>query len=125
MSDFKDFLDKVLAPIRAEGDARTGKEAVLPDIAEQVMPQPIPDDELERRYVEAMNALLEDARKRKAVNVFTDVAAWKLAVVAFQCGPHAAGDILRRFGAHLGTLAEADDAQREADAAKEAGRLPN
>ena len=57
--------------------------------------------------IESMNALLADAQERNAVGVFTEVVAWKLAVVAFHWGPRAAGDVVRRLGAHLGNLAEA------------------
>ena len=87
--------------------------------------QRVPNDELERRYIAVMNELLADAQKHNAMNVFTDVVTWKLAVVAHQWGPRATGDVVRKLGGHLGTLAETADAQREADAAKEEGRRPN
>ena len=85
----------------------------------------VPDSELERRYVEVMNALLLDAYERDALNVFADVVAWKLSMVAHGCGPRACGDILRRFGAHLMAIAEAEEAQVELNKAKDGGLRPN
>jgi len=108
MNDFKDLHEKVLAPA---GEAKESRA--------------VPDRELERRYVDVMNALLADAQEHNAVWVFTEVVTWKLAVVAFHWGPWAAGDVVRRLGAHLENLAEAAEAQREADSAREAGHRPN
>ena len=123
MSNFKNFLDKVLAPIR--GGA--GAEAVItvPKADEPAPPPAVSEDELERRYVEVMNALFNDAKSSDMMRVFTDVVTWKLAVVGHYWGPAATADVVRRLGAHLASLAEAEQAQREADAAKEAGHRPN
>ena len=129
MSDFKDFLAKVLAPVRSDSGIRPAQ--AIPDPEAEPEPesgsqrQNVPDEELERRYVAVMNELLADAQKHNAMNVFTDVVTWKLAVVAHQWGPRATDDVVRKLGGHLGTLAETADAQREADAAKEEGRRPN
>ena len=129
MSDFKDFLAKVLAPVRSDSGIRPAQ--AIPELEAEPEPesgsqrQNVPDEELERRYVAVMNELLADAQKHNAMNVFTDVVTWKLAVVAHQWGPRATGDVVRKLGGHLGTLAETADAQREADAAKEEGRSPN
>ena len=124
MSDFTDFLNKVLAPIRSEskdtGATESPKTADRPSTLVAISPV-----ELEKRYVEVMNALMTDAREHSAMHVFSDVVTWKIAVVAFHCGPHAAGDILRRIGAHMGHLAEVADAEREAEDAKKAGMQPN
>ena len=133
MSDFKDFLAKVLAPVRSDSGIRPAQAIPKPEAEPEPEPEPesgsprqnVPDEELERRYVEVMNELLADAQKHNAMNVFTDVVTWKLAVVAHQWGPRATGDVVRKLGGHLGTLAETADAQREADAAKEEGRRPN
>ena len=129
MSDFKDFLAKVLAPVRSDSGIRPTQAIPEPEAEpepESGSPrQNVPDEELERRYVEVMNELLADAQKHNAMNVFTDVVTWKLAVVAHQWGPRATGDVVRKLGGHLGTLAETADAQREADAAKVEGRRPN
>ena len=125
MSDFKDFLNKVLAPIRADATTPPAQMILASDVELQTPKQAVADDELERRYVEVMNALIADAHGHNAMNVFTDVVTWKLAVVAYHWGPRAAGDVMRKLGGHLGTLAEAADAQREADASKEAGHRPS
>ena len=129
MSDFKDFLAKVLAPVRSDSGIRPAQAIPEPEAEpepESGSPrQNVPDEELERRYVEVMNELLADAQKHNAMNVFTDVVTWKLAVVAHQWGPRATGDVVRKLGGHLGTLAETADAQREADAAKVEGHRPN
>ena len=124
MNDFQDFLQKVLAPVQSDTDAQPSPAAPAPK-PETVAPTPVPFDELERRYVKVMNALLEDAQAREAVAVFAEVVAWKLAVVAYHWGPQATGDVLRRFGDHLDNIAKTAQAQREADEAKEAGSQPN
>lgn len=125
MKDFKSFLEKVLAPI--QGEDRTAHAPAEPAAPgeEPAPPEAVPANELERRYIEVMNALLTDATERRAVNIFTDIVAWKLAMVAYHFGPGAAGDIVRKLGAHLVTIAEAEQAQREAKQAEKAGRRPN
>jgi hypothetical protein len=125
MSDFKDFLDKVLAPIHADATTPRAQVIVAPEGEVQTPKQTVADDELERRYVAVMNALLADALGHDAMHVFTDVVTWKLAVVAYLWGPHAAGDVVRSLGGHLETLAEAGYAPSEADASKEAGHQQN
>jgi hypothetical protein len=80
---------------------------------------------LEQRYVEQMNALLADADEQDALVVFAEVVTWKLAVLAYRCGPAATEDMLRRFGGHLQTLAQQERAQREAEEARKQGRLPH
>ena len=107
MSDFKDFLERVLAPVR--DDSQTAPEQVVPtpDVKTESPSPSVADEELERRYIAVMNELLADAQKHSAMNVFTDVVSWKLAVVAHLWGTHATADILRKLGGHLGTLTEA------------------
>jgi len=125
MKDFKSFLEKVLAPIRDEAQAEPAPAGSTPPREEQTPPEAVPAHELERRYIEVMNALLTDATERRAVHVFTDVVAWKLAMVAYHFGPGAAGDVVRKLGAHLVKIAAAEEAQREAKQAEKAGRRPN
>lgn len=154
MSDFKQFLDKVLLPIQGEpaagqgeagagqGEAAAGQGAAaaagasaagaasstqitLPPPAQPAAADPVPAAEVERRYVAVMNALFTDALERNSAGVFTDIVAWKLATVAYHFGPGATGDIVRKLGAHLETIATAEKAQQEADAAKKEGRRPN
>lgn len=124
MDEFKTFLAKVLEPIEVSADPHTtltspGAAGEAADSTPVVYRGPAD------RYVAVMNALLADAQARKAVDVFTDVVTWKLAVVAFNWGPRVAGDIVRSLGNHLAHLAEMAEAQHEAEAEKEAGRQPN
>ena len=125
MSDFKDFLERVLSPVR--GEVGTEPEQVIPkpDAASESPSQRVPDKVIGRRYIAVMNELFADAQKHDAVNVFTDVVSWKLAAVAHLWGARASADILRKLGGHLGTLTEAAEAQREADAATKDGRRPH
>lgn len=125
MKDAKGILENVLAPIQGEARAGHAATALAPQGLDDLPPEIVPYSELERRYVEIMNALLTDALARGALTVFTDVATWKLAVVAHACGPRTAGDILRRLGVHLGTIAEAEEAQAELNRAKDTGLRPN
>ena len=124
MSDFKEFLDKVLEPIRgdAQDEAGTAMIVLPPDAKAAVA---VSDDELQRRYVAVVNAVFADALERRSLVVFADVLTWKLAMIANHFGSQATGDILQKFGAHLEFLAAAEEAQGEADKAKKEGRLPN
>jgi hypothetical protein len=117
--NFKRLLDNLT------GHARSAQKHEMDARAERHDEGPHADQALERRYVEQMNMLLEDANQRGALSVFTDVLKWKLAVLAYGCGPAAAGDILARLGGHLCTLADIDKAQREAEEARKSGRLPS
>jgi hypothetical protein len=125
MKDFKNFLEKVLAPIQGEARTEHAPADLTTPGKEQTAREVVPDKELERRYIEVMNALFVDAVERRAINVFTDVVTWKLAMVAYHFGPGAAGDVMRKLGAHLVSTAQAEEAQREAKQAEKAGRRPN
>jgi hypothetical protein len=124
MSDFKDFLDKVLAPIRGETQNEAAPAAIVPP------PEPkpvadVPKDELQRRYTAVVNAVFADSVEHRAMPILADVLAGELARIANRYGALATGDILQKFGSHLQRLTEAEDAQREADKARGEGRLPN
>ncbi len=54
-----------------------------------------------------------------------NVLTWKLAVLTNNFGPQATGDIVRRLGAHIGTIAEGNHAQEEAWREKDEGRMPH
>lgn len=125
MKDAKGLIEKVLSPLQGEAQAAHAAAVPAPQALEGWPLEAVPCCELERRYVEIRNALLGDALARGALNVFTDVTTWKLAVVAHACGPRTAGDIVRKLGLHLGTIAEAEQAQAEANSARQAGPLPN
>ena len=88
------------------------------------VPVPVSEQELVARYVAQMNAMSEDASERRMLQVFVDVAAWKLATIAYNCGAGVAGDVIRRLGGHLNDIALRADATREAAEAKSQGRLP-
>jgi len=115
----------VLAPIQGGARAEGAAPRSAPAGEARARPRAITHEDLARRYVELMNALLANAEEHRAVNVFTDVVAWKLAVVAYKFGPLAAADVMRKLGSHLAGIAEAEAAQREANEAKEAGQRPN
>lgn len=124
MNVFKSFIERILAPTRKNAEAQTPCPGPTPtDKTSEFVS--VPADELERRYLDAMHLLLEDAQKNDAIGVLVNTVSWKLADIAHYYGPRATGDIVRRFGMHLANIAEAAEAQREADAAKEAGLQPN
>lgn len=85
-----------------------------------------PTQQIELRYLNAANALLDDAVEHEAPRILVDVLTWTLARMVVGYGaPAVAGDILRRLGDHIGTLAERRRAQQEAEQAKEEGRAPH
>jgi hypothetical protein len=82
-----------------------------------------PAQQIELRYLNAANALLDDAVEHESPHILVDVFAWTLARMVVGYGaPAVSGDILRRLGEHIGTLAERRRAQQEAEQAKEEGR---
>ncbi len=85
-----------------------------------------PAQQIELRYLNAANALLDDAVEHESPHILVDVLTWTLARMVVGYGaPAVAGDILRRLGEHIGTLAERQRAQQEAEQAKEEGRAPH
>ena len=123
MDDFERFMDKVIAPTAGEAD----REEDAPPAQEEkpAAVEILYPEQIEQRYVDAVNALQEDAHKRQATHLLVDVFAWKLAVIANGCGLEATADVVRRLGVHMTNLAERDRAQREAEQEKEAGRKPH
>ncbi len=117
---FEKFMDKVLRPGSGDEDAASAGRS-----EEEGAREPMSDEQFERHLVERMNALLDEAAERKALHVFADVAAWKLAALGYGCGPAAVGNVLRLFGGYLEKLVEAERAQREAQEARKDVRLPN
>jgi hypothetical protein len=119
MSDFKDFLDKVLVSIRdEEGEQAPGALFTLLIARtigfEELEPRDVlSPNELRRCYVAITSHLLADALKRNELVIFTDVFAEKLAEVAFDLGARGTADIVRRFGAHLERIDAMMQAQRE------------
>ena len=85
-----------------------------------------PGQQTELRYLNTANALLDDAVECESPRILADVLTWTLARMVVGYGtPVVAGDILRRLGEHIGTLAERRRAQEEAEQAKEEGRPPH
>ena len=123
MSDVEKFLDKVMAPVRGGAPGATIASAIVLPAGAKALP--VTEEELQQRYAEALNAVYADAIERREVQIFADVLAWELAVIATRNGPQATGDILQRLGIHLMRLAATDEAKREADQAREQGRRPN
>jgi len=74
--------------------------------------------------IEKLDRLYDELRDSPHRVAFVDALTWRLAKIAFTCGPYAAGDIVRQYGRHLANIASHDSARREAEAAKAAGRLP-
>ena len=124
MSDFKEFLDKVLAPIRGDTQNEAAPAAIVPPPEPKPVAE-VPKDELQRRYIAVVNAVFADSVEHRAMPILADVLAGELARIANRYGALATGDILQKFGRHLQRLTAADDAQREADRAKGEGRMPN
>jgi len=85
-----------------------------------------PAQQIELRYLTAVNALLDDAVETESPRILADVLTWTLARMVVGYGaPTVAGDILRRLGEHIGTLAERRRASEEAAKEKEEGRVPH
>ena len=84
-----------------------------------------PDDGCADHYVERIEGLYAHARETRSTHVLVDVIAWSLARLAHQKGSAAAGTILRGIGSHLASIADAEDARREAGQAKASGQKPH
>ena len=99
-------------------------QAVSPVVEAVAMPQS--DAEAERRYVEVLNTLHDEAADQRKFHVLADCLAWALARVLIRHGSFVvAGDVLRWLGFHVKDLAERVAAQREAEEARQAGHQPN
>ena len=82
-------------------------------------------EQIELRYLNAANALLDDAVEHKSPRILLDVLTWTLARMVVGYGaPAVAGDIVRRLGEHIGTLAKRR-AREEAEQATEEGHAPH
>ena len=86
-----------------------------------------PAQQIELRYLNAANALLDDAVEHESPHILVDVLTRTLAkmVVGYGTPALVAGDVLRRLGEHIGTFAERRRAQQEAEQAKAEGRTPH
>ena len=83
-------------------------------------------EQTERHYLDVINPLLTEAWKNESLETFADVLAWALARIIVHCeNPHVMGHILKRIGHYTMTLADQEAAQKEADTAKQEGRIPH
>lgn len=80
---------------------------------------------VERRYLAAVETLLDDALENKTTEILVDVLAWNLARIGSVYGPAALADVFRRVGGHACEFAQRSAAEREAEASRKAGHLPN
>jgi hypothetical protein len=121
MNDSTRNAEEPLASVGASpGQAVPGEAAAQASALPALSPQ-----QVEQRYIEAANALLDDAIERSAVRVLADVLAWKLAVIGYHHGPGATGDVVQKLGFHLVKLDEVARAQQEAEQAAKEGRSAN
>ena len=85
-----------------------------------------PQEQAERRYLAAINPLLAEAYDQGTMEVFVDVLTWTVARAIVGIDKlWVTGDIVRRIGYYTCRLVDSNNAQREANAAKQEGRLPN
>ena len=90
------------------------------------LPERPTSEQLEARYVEAVNLLFADARKHGSYRILVDVLAWSLARLIVGCaGTWGAGDIMRLLGTYVCKLIERDHAQEEAKRARDEGQRPH
>lgn len=75
------------------------------------------------RYSRLFDKLLEEARAGNHVQVLVDNLTFVVARIAYDYGPPATGDILRRFGDYLQQIEAHCRAREEAEQSREEGRL--
>ena len=85
-----------------------------------------PAQQIEQKYVTAVNALIDEAVEHDSLPILADVLAWTLGRVIIGYGtPAVAGDILRRLGGYVCDLAERQRAEAEAKQARKEGQKPH
>jgi len=92
--------------------------------AQPSAPALVSREAFERRCVAQIGALLDEANRHNLKPTFVWVATWHLATVMHACGPRAVADVMANLGGHLRTIVDREIAEREAEEAKAAGRLP-
>ena len=81
---------------------------------------------MEKRYLGAINALIDEAPATDSTVILVDVLAWTVARLVMGARTRwGAGDVMRRIGDHVCRLADRQAAQAEAEKAREEGRLPH
>ena len=82
--------------------------------------------EIEQRYLIALDALVEDTQLHDSGAILVDVLAWTMARLVISNGsPWGAGFVMRKIGEHVCNLHEGTMAQQEAERARKNGELPN
>ena len=85
-----------------------------------------PHEQLEQRYLAALNALVDDAAANQSFETLVDTLAWTLAKIMVGFGTTAVtGDALGRLGKYVCELTERREAQAEAEKAKKQGLRPH
>ena len=77
------------------------------------------------KFSDQLREMRNEANRNNAAAVLADCFAWQLASCIVDYGPIAAGDIFANLGGHVKLLLEYQNAQREAEAAKEQGVQPH
>ena len=99
-------------------------EVAAPEVAgAQRVPDVSAGELARRRYVDVIGAQLDDALKNKTQASLTNAMTYYLAWLVVEYGPGAAGHVLERLGSHIQHFTERNRAAREADEAREEGRL--
>jgi hypothetical protein len=75
------------------------------------------------RYLDALHDLVEDAWANGHLRLLADVIAWTFARIAIGCGPAATGDMLGLIGQYMTGIERQNEAKRELEREREAGRL--
>jgi hypothetical protein len=109
-------------------------ESIVPAAASELSAEPnapaaladcTPEQQVETRYMAALKALVDDALEQRHVEILVDALTWNLARIGYGFGVPAVADIVRRFGAHVGDIAQRETAAREAAEAKKSGHAPH
>jgi hypothetical protein len=85
-----------------------------------------PVRQIEERYVDAVNPLVEDAANHQSLPILADGLTSALARIVNAYGTTAvAGDVIRHLGGYMCDLAERQRAEREAEEARRSGVAPH
>lgn len=84
-----------------------------------------PDDRARQHYADVIGELIAEAIKSNTLPVLSNVTAFNLAWLIVEYGPVAAGHVLERLGSHISYFTERNRAAKEAEKAREAGRMPH
>jgi len=83
------------------------------------------EDLARQRYAEVICGLVNEAIKAGKPSVLVNVLTINLAWLIVEHGPNAAGHVLERLGTHISYFADRNRAVKEAEVAREEGRLVN